>query len=371
MSRVTVTNPFDLLTDENEDPAPKKEQKPAAAAAKPAAKPAAVAAKPAAAKPAAPKADASKAPAKPAENKAAAKQSTGNSAPSTVKPAAPRDANTNLQEHNKETRAPRDKRDRPPQPAGDKKRTFDRKSGTGRPQNEVKRGGQGKGNWGGEADAKEGTEALKDKEEKTDDKEETEDNEKVTVIESKEVDEEAAKAAAAEAARKAAEEKEITYEEYLAKQKTKAAPKVDALKPRVVAAEDLNAAGLVALQRDGASEEKKDKKQPAATGAAGEKKDGKKKEDKKDDLASKLFSFASHNETRRSDRPFRGPREYDNNNKGGDRRGSAGGNKGPRGPRPNDNRGPAPQQGANSPSTQPPVQEKDFPALGGSDPVKA
>jgi hypothetical protein len=55
MSRVTLTNPFDLLTDENEDrtnvpAAPKKEQKPAAATAKPAAKPAAT---PATAKPAA------------------------------------------------------------------------------------------------------------------------------------------------------------------------------------------------------------------------------------------------------------------------------------------------------------------------------
>ena len=54
MSRVTLTNPFDLLTDENEDrtnvPA-KKEQKPAAPAAKPAAKPAATSA--AVAKPAA------------------------------------------------------------------------------------------------------------------------------------------------------------------------------------------------------------------------------------------------------------------------------------------------------------------------------
>lgn len=62
MSRVTVTNPYDLLTDENEErtnvPAPKKEQKPAAPAAKPApktaAKPAATSvAKSAAAKPAA------------------------------------------------------------------------------------------------------------------------------------------------------------------------------------------------------------------------------------------------------------------------------------------------------------------------------
>lgn len=62
MSRVTVTNPYDLLTDENEDrtnvPAPKKEQKPAAPTPKVAAKPAA--AKPAAAKPAAAKPEAAK-----------------------------------------------------------------------------------------------------------------------------------------------------------------------------------------------------------------------------------------------------------------------------------------------------------------------
>ena len=54
MSRVSVANPFDLLTDENEDrtnvPAPKaKEQKPAASAPKAAAqKPATSAPKPAA-----------------------------------------------------------------------------------------------------------------------------------------------------------------------------------------------------------------------------------------------------------------------------------------------------------------------------------
>lgn len=44
MSRVTSANPFDLLTDGDDErptvPTPKKEQKPAAPAAKPAAKPA-------------------------------------------------------------------------------------------------------------------------------------------------------------------------------------------------------------------------------------------------------------------------------------------------------------------------------------------
>ena len=67
------------------------------------------------------------APAKPAENKP-----TGNSANQVVKPGPPRDANQNLQEREKETRAPRDKRDRPARPADDSKRPFDRKSGTGR-----------------------------------------------------------------------------------------------------------------------------------------------------------------------------------------------------------------------------------------------
>jgi len=178
MSRVTLTNPFDLLTDENEDrtnvPTPKKEQKPAAPA-KPAAKPATPSA--AVAKPAAPKPEA-KAPAKPAEAKpATAKPPANNAASQAVKPTPPRDTNQNLQERDKETRAPRDKRDRPARPAGDGKRTFDRKSGTGRVKNEQSRGGHGRGNWGGELDSKEGAEALKDKEEKpTEEKEEGEES---------------------------------------------------------------------------------------------------------------------------------------------------------------------------------------------------
>lgn len=66
---------------------------------------------------------------KPADAKAAPK----NSANQTVRQAPPRDSNQNLQERDKESRPPRDKRDHRQAPAGDKKRTFDRKSGTGRP----------------------------------------------------------------------------------------------------------------------------------------------------------------------------------------------------------------------------------------------
>lgn len=383
MSRVTLTNPFDLLTDENEDrtnvPVPKqsKEQKPAAPAKPAPAKPAATgaaAAKPAAAKPAAPKPEGAKAPAKPADAKAAPKtQPAVAPASQAAKPAPPRDANQNLQERDKESRPPRDKRDRAPVAGGAdrQKRTYDRKSGTGRPQNEVKKGGQGKGNWGGEVDAKEGAEALKDKEEKLDDKEEGEEakGEEKPAAEGEEKKEGEVKD---EKPVVPAAPEELTYDEYLAKLKQKAPPKVEAHKPRTVTADDFSAAGLVPLQRGEEvipplnPKDKKEKKEKAA-GEKPEKSEGKKEGKKEKSLAAQLLTFSTHQDEKRKERFGSNPRpEYDNNRgSGGERRGGGRGGP-PRGDRPprsdNNNRG-KPQAAAAG--TQPLGDlQKDFPALG-------
>lgn len=326
MSRVTVTNPYDLLGDENEErtnvPAPKKEQK-AAPVAKPApkvaAKPAATSAvKPAAAKPAAktaaPKADGAKAP-KPANTQA-------------VRP--PRDSNTNLQERDKESRPPRDKRDHRQAPAGDKKRPFDRKSGTGRSATENKKGGQGKGNWGGEVDAKEGVEALKEKEEKTETETEENKEEKVTVE--------------GEAKEEKVEEpvkEERTLEEYLANKKPKA-PVVAALQPRTVNADDFNAAGLVPLQRGESGDAPLNPKKKAEKTVVAAKESKETKDEAPKINAADFITFASHqDEKRRESRNFRN-NDRNSDRQGGERRPPRNNNPNPRAPR--DNKGPAAAQ---------------------------
>jgi len=359
MSRVTLTNPFDILGDENEDrtnvPAPKasKEQKPTAPAAKPAAKAAAApaTAKPAAAKPAAPKAAEAKAPAvaKPAEAKAAPK-----AAP------APRDSNQNLQEREKESRPPREKKDRAPQGDNRGKRTYDRKPGTGRPQNEVKKGGQGKGNWGGEVDAKEGVEALQEKEGKVEEKEEGEETkEEKPAVEGEKKEGEAPKE---EPKAEEKEEETFTLEEYLARKKAKTL-KTDALQIRTVTDEDFGAAGLVPLKRGDDEETKKEKKASKEEKAAADK-----KEKKETNLAAKLFTFASHQEEKRNER--RGERRPYNDNRNSNSNNDRQGPRRNNNPRPRDTpKGPA----AAAASTQPPVQAENFPALRphGADAVKA
>lgn len=159
MSRVAVTNPYDLLTEDAGDvvvpaPAPKA-PKPAAPAAGGAAA-AKQAAKPKEAKPEAPKAgEAPKATAaaKPQQAGAAVAKPNTTTTSTTAEAA---ESNVNLVEHQKEGRNPAgdrkaEARKQQGAPRGDK-RENDRKPGTGRPANEVKRGGQGKGNWGGEID---------------------------------------------------------------------------------------------------------------------------------------------------------------------------------------------------------------------------
>lgn len=380
MSRVSVANPFDLLTDENEDrtnvPAPKaKEQKPAAPKATPAQKPAA-------AKPAATGAAAAKAPAaKPAEQKAA-KPAGGEQKPAAAKPAqaggaahqgnnvrapgAPRDANQTLVEREKDYRPSKgvDRRDRPKNvpPRDANKRAFDRKSGTGRDQKEVKRGGQGKGNWGGEIDARETPEGIKEEKAVA-----GEDEKEEEVKEG----EEKAPAAEGEGEKKEEGEKkpeappapeELGLEEYLEKLKKKA-PKVEALKPRTVTTDDF--AGLTPLRRDEDEQKKAEKKKA-------EKKVEKKVEEKKSDefvtdnkLAAELLKFQSHRDSFRAER--RGPRRE--NSDRGDRS-----DRSDRPPRDNQNRGPRGPRNAQAPAAAAAAspaaagaefkKDKDFPALG-------
>lgn len=375
MSRVSVANPFDLLTDENEDrtnvPAPKaKEQKPAAPKATPAQKPAA------AAKPAATGAAAAKAPAKPAEQKAA-KPAGGEQKPAPKPsqaggtahqgnnvraPGAPRDANQSLVEREKDYRPSKgvDRRDRPKAvpPRDANKRTFDRKSGTGRAQNEVKRHGQGKGNWGGEIDARETPEGLKEEKPVA-----GEDEKEEEVKEG----EEKAPAAEGEGEKKEGEgekkpeappaPEELGLDEYLEKLKKKA-PKVEALKPRTVTTDDF--AGLVPLKRDEDEKKKVEKK--------AEKKAEKKPEEKKaasdefvtdNKLAAELLKFQSHRDSFRGER--RGPRRENSD-------------RSDRPPRDNQNRGPRGPRNAHAPAAAAAAspaaagaefkKDKDFPALG-------
>jgi plasminogen activator inhibitor 1 RNA-binding protein len=362
MSRVSVANPYDLLADENEDrtnvPAPKpKEQKPKAPAA-----PAAAGAKPAAPKPAEakPKAAASdKAAAKPA---AARPQQAGGQTPP-----APRDANTNLEEKSKEYR-PRgqgaDRRDaphRPPPGRDNKDRAFDRKSGTGRPANENKKGGQGKGNWGGDVDPKEAAEAVKDLEGKTEEKEVAE-GEKETAEGEKKEGEEGEKKEGEEGEKKEEAPKpvpELGLDEYLAKLKSKA-PKVEALKPRTVSTEGFE--GLTALPKE-------DEDGLAPTAGKKTKKDAKKtgKKEEKSTAAADLLAFPTYQEMQQKSQERRGynrdrpPRDYGERREGGERRDNRD-NRPPRdnrGPR-RDNRGPR-----DAPAPAAPVADfkKDFPSL--------
>jgi hypothetical protein len=362
MSRVSVANPYDLLADENEDrtnvaPPKPKEQKPKAPAApattaKPAAKPAD---KP---KAAAPAAATKAAPSKP--------QQAGGQSP------APRDANTNLEEKQKEYR-PRgqggDKRDRPSKlPVGrdNKSRPFDRKSGTGRPANESKKGGQGGGNWGA-VDTKEVAEALKEAEAKPDDKEPAEGEEKVTADGEKKEGEEGEKKEGEEGEKKEdkpAPPPELGLDEYLAKLKKKA-PQVEAFKPRTVSTEGFE--GLTQIAKDeedglaptAGKKAKKDGKKPAA----------KKEVKEKDQDASNLLAFPTWQEISAQQRRTENREKYGNPRpprEGGDRdrRPPRDGQRGPR--RDNSNRGPskdaAPAQAA------PASSQKDFPSLA---PVKA
>lgn len=286
-------------------------------------------------------------------------------------PGAPRDANQTLVEREKDYRPTKgnDRRDRPKgvAPANNKGRTFDRKSGTGRAINEVKRGGQGKANWGGDLDVA-ATEGLKEEKPAAgeDEKEEEvkEGEEKAPAAEGEGEKKEGAEGEKKEPVAPAVEE--LSLDEYLEKLKKKA-PKVEALKPRTVTSDDF--AGLTPLKRGVEEEPKK-----AAPAAAAEKKDKKKTEKKDDDefvsnnkLAAELLKFQSHRDS------FRGER------RGGDRRERRDdrGDRGDRGDRPHrenrDNRGPrgpraaqgAPAADASPAATQANIISKEnFPALG-------
>lgn len=325
-------NPFDILGDENEDssnvpkptqpktakaPAKPKDTKPAApkpAASKPAANGAAAKPATSAAKPAVPKTEQKGDAQKPAAPKP--QQAGGHQV--AKGPAPVRDSNANLEEKNKEYhRGGADKRDRPRPPVAgapgrDNKRVFDRKSGTGRSSTENKKGGEGKGNWGGEVDVREATEALKDEKNPADEEKEEEGKEgEKTEAEKKEAEEEKK-----EADKKAEERKkeiaQIGLDEYLKTLKAKAPKNVEAHKPRTVTSDDFESAGFVALKRDDDDDKKKKEKKKTEKKEGGEKKEA---GEKKESLAEKLIRFPTYNDQRRDDR---GPRE--NRGDRGDRR---------------------------------------------------
>lgn len=192
--------------------------------------------------------------------------------------------------------------------------------------NENKKGGQGKANWGGDVDAKEGVEALKEKEEKVEEEKEGEETKEEKTAEEK-------KDGEAKEETKEKEKEEFTLDEYLAKRKGKT-PVVAALEPRKVNAEDFNAAGLVPLQRGEVADaplNKKEKK--AAEKVAKEDKPAAEKKER-ENLAAKLLNFSSHQEERAKDRRSSYRREESGQRQGGERRA-------PRNPNPNPNpRGP-------------------------------
>jgi len=218
--RVAVHNAFEGLDDENEDPAqrtqvpraiveeksePTKKDTPKAAQVKPAA--------------AAPKKSQDEQKRKPADQRQPLKRDgaapvTGQDVSTGDKGARRKDFQKD-KEHDRNGRPPRAQESRPP-----RGRQFDRKSGTGRPPTENKKGGSGSGNWGNELDdavvatqeAKLSAEDEKDKPEKTEGEGE----------------------ATSPVATKAPEPKEpelLSLDEYRAKQAQKA-PKVESLKLR-------------------------------------------------------------------------------------------------------------------------------------------